>query len=300
MRTTNAGTSWTNVSGVTAKLPGVPVNCVALDSTNPANVWYAATDNGIYYTRDSGATWSIAGSGLGLAPCWDIQVHANKVTIRVGTHGRSIWEGNVNILPVELEGLLATKTTTGTKLDWKTDSERSNSGFWVERSYNYRPFEDIYFQSGAPGGNSNMQISYSYFDTKHDDGYYIYRLMQVDLDGSTHLSNIVEVHYGASLSALRLDQSFPNPFIISDSKVGSTRIRYELPDADQVTLKIYSISGATVRTLINHQQQAIGEQNAFWDGTDNNGIPVASGVYYYVLETASGGKLWKKMILVSQ
>ncbi len=297
MRTTNSGTSWTNVSGTTAKLPGVPVNCVALDSTSPSTVWYAATDNGIYYTRDAGVTWSIAGSGLGLAPCWDVQVHANKTTIRVGTHGRSIWEGNVNILPVELTGLSATKTITGTKLDWKTDSERSNSGFKVERSYNYATFEELSFIPGA--GNSNTEISYNYFDPKHDDGYYIYRLEQVDLDGSTHLSNIVEVRYGAA-SALRLDQSFPNPFFAGSAATGSARIRYELPNPDEVTLKFVSVSGAVVRTLIDHQTQQAGEQNIFWDGTDDKGLPVASGVYYYRLDTKSGSSLWNKMILVTK
>ncbi|MDP4236160.1 MAG: FlgD immunoglobulin-like domain containing protein [Bacteroidota bacterium] len=298
MRTTNSGASWTNVSGTTGKtLPGVPVNCVALDSISPSTVWYAATDNGIYYTRDAGSTWSIAGSGLGLAPCWDVQVHANKTTIRVGTHGRSIWEGNVNILPVELTGLTATKTSGGTKLDWKTDSERSNSGFKVERSFNYDPFEEIAFIPGA--GNSNTEISYNYFDPKHDDGVYIYRLEQIDLDGSSHLSNIVEVHYGSS-SALRLDQSFPNPFIASEAKTGSARIRYELPDADEVTMSIYSFSGTVVRTIIDHVLQQGGEQDAFWDGTDNNGVPVASGVYYYKLDTKSGGSLWNKMILIGR
>lgn len=297
MRTTNSGTSWTNVSGTTAKLPGVPVNCVALDSTSPSTVWYAATDNGIYYTRDAGSTWSIAGSGLGLAPCWDVQVHANKTTIRVGTHGRSIWEGNVNILPVELTGLTAIKTASGTNLVWKTESEHDDSGFWVERSYNYAPFEQLSFIAGA--GNSNSERSYNYLDSKQDDGYYIYRLNQIDLDGSSHLSNIVEVHYGAT-SALRLDQNFPNPFIASEATTGNTRIRYELPDADEVTLKIYSVSGAVVHTIADHEQEAIGEQDKFWDGTDDHGTAVASGAYYYVLETKSGGKLWKKMILVGR
>src|SRR5258706_11490355 len=108
MLTKDAGATWTNVSAKAgSNLPGVPVNCVALDSISPSTTWYAATDNGIYYTRDAGTTWSIAGSGLGLAPCTDVQVHANKTTIRVGTHGRSIYEGNVSILPVELTGLTA-------------------------------------------------------------------------------------------------------------------------------------------------------------------------------------------------
>jgi len=299
MLTTNAGSSWKNVSGAAgSNLPGVPVNCVALDSISPTTTWYAATDNGIYYTRDAGATWSIAGSGLGLAPCVDVQVHANKTTIRVGTHGRSIWEGNVNVLPVELTGLTASKTTTGTNLLWKTESEHDDSGFWVERSYNYQPFEDISFITGA--GNSNSERSYSYLDPKHDDGYYIYRLNQIDLDGSSHLSNIVEVSYGATASSLQLGQNFPNPYLAGYSQQGSTRIQYQVPNPDVVTLTIYSIAGTSVRTLIDHVQTSTGEQDAFWDGTDNNGKPVASGVYYYKLETAASGSMIKKMVVVSK
>jgi photosystem II stability/assembly factor-like uncharacterized protein len=297
--TTNAGATWTNVSGGSGKiLPGVPVNCLAIDSTDPKNIWYAATDNGIYYTRDAGSTWSIAGSGLGLAPCIDVQVHANKTTIRVGTHGRSIYEGNVNVLPVELTGLTAAKTSTGTNLSWNTSSEHDDSGFWIQRSYNYQPFENLSFITGA--GNSNTLRSYSYFDSKHDDGYYIYRLNQIDLDGSSHLSNIVEVTYGAAASSFRLDQNFPNPFLAGYSSVGSTRIHYILPDNDIVTLKIYSVSGVVVRTIHDHEQETGGDQNAFWDGTDNSGVGVASGTYYYRLETAGNGTLWNKLILVSK
>jgi hypothetical protein len=42
-----------------------------------------------------------------------------------------------------------------------------------------------------------------------------------------------------------------------------------------------------------------GEQDAFWDGTDDHAIGVASGIYYYSLETGSGDKLVNKMVYVS-
>jgi hypothetical protein len=276
----------------------VPVNCVALDSISPATTWYAATDNGIYYTRDAGTTWSVAGSGLGLAPCWDVQVHANKTTIRVGTHGRSIWEGNVNTLPVELTGLTAAKAPdgSGTNLMWKTESERDDSGFWIERSYNYAPFEDIIFIPGA--GSSNIERSYSYFDPKHDPGYYIYRLNQIDLDGSSHLSNIVEVHYGMSDTSIRLEQNYPNPFFAGDGTPGKTTIQFELPNDDIVTMKITSLRGVLVRTLLSNEPKQGGlPQSIDWDGTDDSKTPVAAGVYFYTLESASFGKLTNKLVL---
>lgn len=297
MRTTNAGVSWTNVSGTTGGLlPGVPVNCIALDSINPSSVWYAATDNGIYYTLNAGQKWSVAGSGLGLASCQDVQVHSNKITIRVGTHGRSIWEANVNILPVELTGLTASRTSNGTQLIWRTDSERGNSGFWVQRSYNYQQFVDVMFVVGS--GTTNTEHDYSYLDTMKSSGRYTYRLKQVDLDGSEHLSNTVDVAYGSS-AKLRLDQNFPNPFLLS-SAIGSTRIHFELPDNDIVTMKLYSTEGALINTLLDHSEQSGGEQDVFWNGTDASGSPVASGVYFYTLETASGSRLSNKLIFITK
>jgi photosystem II stability/assembly factor-like uncharacterized protein len=299
MVTTDGGADWTNKSGTSTstRLPGVPTSQVALDSTDPANIWYAATDNGMYYTRDAGSTWSIAGSGIGLSPCWDVQVHPNKITIRVGTHGRSIWEANANILPVELTSLVARRTIEGTMLTWATESETTNSGFKVQRSYNYAPFEDIAFIHGE--GNSNVHRDYSYLDVKMDAGYYIYRLKQVDLDGSERLSNVVEVRYGSE-GATRLDQNFPNPYIMSTSGSSSTKIRFSLSANDKVTVAIYSMTGVPIRTLMKLEELPGGEQIVIWDGKDESGAMVADGVYQYSLELASGTTLWNKMVVVKQ
>ncbi len=298
-KTTNGGTNWINVSGSgSTALPGVPVRAVALDSNDPDNIWYAATDNGMYYTRNAGTNWSIAGAGIGLAPCWDVQVHSNKITIRVATHGRSLWEANTGILPVELTGLEAIRTATGTKLHWRTDSERQNHGFWVQRSYAYGAFEDLQFVAG--NGTSTTPHEYDFFDSKHDDGYYIYRLRQVDLDGTDHLSNIVEVRYGSS-AGFRLDQNYPNPFVVGGATApAQTHIRYALAEADVVTMKVYSPAGQLIRTLINAMPLIGGEQEVFWDGTDDAGKFVASGAYFYTIELQSGGTLTNKLIILSK
>jgi photosystem II stability/assembly factor-like uncharacterized protein len=299
MLTSDGGTTWVNRSGTgTAILPGVPVNGVALDSVNPASTWYAATDNGIYYTLDAGLTWSIAGSGLGLAACMDVQMHPNKTTIRVATHGRGIWEGNANALPVELDGLKATPTSAGTRLDWHTDSEKNNLRFEVMRSYNSQPFEVIgSVPSQASGGNSNMPISYVFVDPKHDNGDYLFQLRQVDLNGTEHFSNHVELHYGAQ--AFGMDQNYPNPFVLGSPEApASTRIHYSLPNATTVSIKVYSTSGMLVRTLLDRVGQDGGAQDAFWDGTDSDNRRVSSGTYYYILETSDGGHLTNKMVVL--
>jgi len=322
MRSTDKGSTWGDVSGTTgATLPLVGVSCVALDSIAPERIWYAATDNGIYYTIDSGKHWTIAGSGLGLVACTDVEVQANKSTIRVATFGRGIWESNTGTLPVELAGLSYQKvqspSLTGTELSWHTDSEHGSAFFVVQRSIDGAAFEDLSptIQSKAPGGQSSIQLNYAFFDSTHSSGDYIYQLKQVDLDGSVHYSNHVELHWGAS--GLIVSQNYPNPLLIGTPSPNTsynpfgadpspavspwpvTRFHYELPDADVVTLKIYNSIGKLVRTLLDQVQQQPGDPDAFWDGRDDNGSFEPSGTYFYVIQTQHFGSAVNKMILLS-
>src|SRR5207253_9495751 len=180
-------------------------------------IWYAATDNGIYYTLDSGLHWSVAGSGIGLVSCRDVEVHPNKTTIRVATFGRGIWEGSTNSLPVELSSLTYKKTKTGTQLLWHTDSEHGDAFFAVERSIDGTAFEDIkIIPTQAPGGNSNDRLDYSFFDSMHSPGTYLYQLKQQDIDGTVHFSNHVELHWGND--QMIVYQNYPNPLLLAGSE----------------------------------------------------------------------------------
>jgi hypothetical protein len=88
----------------------------------------------------------------------------------------------------------------------------------------------------------------------------------------------------------RLEQNYPNPFN------PTTTIRYALPEACHVKLTIMDILGRTVAVLIDEQQRA-GRHDILWDGKDENGSMVASGVYVYTL-TAGDSKERKKLLLV--
>jgi hypothetical protein len=74
-----------------------------------------------------------------------------------------------------------------------------------------------------------------------------------------------------------LEQNYPNPFN------PSTTIHYQLPKTTQVVLKIYNIFGQEVRTLINARQPA-GVSTVVWDGWDESGKEVSSGIYIYRLQ----------------
>ena len=90
-------------------------------------------------------------------------------------------------------------------------------------------------------------------------------------------------------------QNYPNPFN------PSTQIRYVLGHSGHVVLEIYNILGQRVRTLRN-EFQTIGTYSVEWDGNDDSGITVSTGVYFYKVHVISNGeKIFtetKKMLLM--
>ena len=88
----------------------------------------------------------------------------------------------------------------------------------------------------------------------------------------------------------QLFQNYPNPFN------PTTTVKYQLPKSTEVSLKIYNVLGQLVRTLVDEKQMA-GNYSIIWDGKDNNGQLVASGIYMYKIHTQNFVKT-KKMILI--
>jgi hypothetical protein len=95
---------------------------------------------------------------------------------------------------------------------------------------------------------------------------------------------------GGIPEAYQLEQNYPNPFN------PATSIRFSVPEAGPVQLRVYDITGRLVRILIAGAQDA-GRFVLTWDGTDEAGRRVASGVYFYRLE-APGATLMRKMLLL--
>ncbi len=88
-----------------------------------------------------------------------------------------------------------------------------------------------------------------------------------------------------------LNQNYPNPFN------PTTTISYTLPEASHVTLTIYNVLGQKVRTLVNNKLATAGTHVQKWDGRDELGHKVASGIYFYKLEANKFSAI-KKMILM--
>jgi hypothetical protein len=91
-------------------------------------------------------------------------------------------------------------------------------------------------------------------------------------------------------SSYNLFQNYPNPFN------PSTTISYSLPKVSFVTLKIYDILGREVKTLVSNEQNN-GLHNVQWNGDNNYGSKVSSGIYLYRIE-AGDFIVTKKMLLL--
>jgi M6 family metalloprotease-like protein len=84
--------------------------------------------------------------------------------------------------------------------------------------------------------------------------------------------------------------AYPNPFN------PETTIRYELASRTHVSLRVYDVSGAVVRTLVD-DVKAAGSYSLTWNGKDNHGSSVSSGVYFYRI-TAGSFQDVRKMTLL--
>jgi hypothetical protein len=98
---------------------------------------------------------------------------------------------------------------------------------------------------------------------------------------------------GAVAKKFELYQNYPNPFN------PITTIKYDLPEHTRVVLKIYNALGQEVKTLLN-EFQTPGIKSVAWNGTDDAGQSVSSGVYFYRIQTDDSaiGSQSKKMLLL--
>jgi hypothetical protein len=97
-------------------------------------------------------------------------------------------------------------------------------------------------------------------------------------------------HLAGIPERFELFQNHPNPFN------PETQIRYDLPVSGHVKLSIYNVLGQRVRILVDEMQDA-GHKSVIWDGRDNSGQEVASGIYFYKI-SAENYRKTKKMVLL--
>jgi len=217
------------------------------------------------------AVWSGDTDGSGLVP---------------GEHeilGRIVGDGTT--LPVELVAFTATSSDTAIRLTWRTLGERNSDRFEVQR----QPLLESSAPRAAPeawttvgtvrsAGTSNAPVDYSFTDARvpYAADEVVYRLRQVDVDGTASLSDELRVSRGA-ITSLTLLGTFPNPAHTA------VTIRFAVPESVRrsadARLTLYDILGRRVRRI------EVGEQRGRQEiRLDVGGL--ASSIYFLRLEVA--------------
>lgn len=202
--------------------------------------------------------------------------------------GTSGVQGNFSIvkltyddpIPVELTSFTASASGNHVILNWSTATETNNQGFDVQRKASGSEFQSVGFVSGS--GTTTEIRKYS-FDDEVSNGNYVYRLKQLDFDGTFEYSNEIEVDVNIP-AVYALEQNYPNPFN------PSTTINFSLANEGFVKLAVYNTLGQEVMTLVNEVKES-GVHSVTFDAS-----VLTSGAYFYKLETAQFSQT-KKMLL---
>ncbi len=195
-------------------------------------------------------------------------------------------------LPIQLSSFVASVATAGQAgLRWTTLSEINNYGFEVQKAVNNSAsFQSITGSFISGNGTTTVKHDYSYVDKSYASGN-VYRLKQLDLDGTAHFTDAVDplgvtgVAGKVLPTVYSLSQNYPNPFN------PSTVIEFALPKDAHVTLEVYNIIGQKVATLVDEVRPA-GYHSVKFDGTN-----LSSGMYLYRLSTGQQTFL-KKLLLM--
>jgi len=139
------------------------------------------------------------------------------------------------------------------------------------------------FSLQTDGGSMRLRFRFGSNGTVRKEGWYIDDLAVTSYTNASAVDAPPEGRAG-------LGQASPNPF------APETRIRFSLPDAQTVTLRVLDAQGRVVRTLVDERLPA-GEHAAVWDGRDARGAPAGSGVYFSRLDTP-GRTETRKLALV--
>jgi hypothetical protein len=207
--------------------------------------------------------------------------------VLMSNNGIAAYRSRTPVLPVELSTFKGMLNNDQVDLTWEVTSELNNAGFDIQRSYDGSTFENVGFVKGRGTASSPMRYTYSDPVTQaaRSLGLVHYRLRQVDTDGRSQLSPIVNVAIGGTPNSIALGQNYPNPF------TGSTSITFHLAQPGFVSLKLFNAVGDEVATLVNETRDA-GAQNVSFSG---DALP--AGTYMYQLNV-NGTILEKKMVLM--
>jgi hypothetical protein len=269
---------------------------LSIEWTSPAEATFDAVD--IQFSPDGGQTYEAIAEQIAdtgefewTTPLGDFP----DARIRVALFSQSREVGAATVafviqrpVPVRLKSFDVAIEDGSAVLRWETTFEAGMEGYRIVRSEQERGrYDEITREtiasSGSPSGGT-----YEYRDeTVSANRTYWYKLQEVADNG-------LGVEYGPYSVTYRLsnqlDQNVPNPFN------PTTTIGYAIAHDGEVSLVVYDVRGRRVRVLVAERQRA-DMYKVTWDGMNEAGQRVASGVYFYKL-VAGKFTQTRKMVLL--
>lgn len=239
--------------------------------------------------------------------CTPLSEYQAYVGVSAATGGESAYheirlfmlETDVETLPVELSFFRA-QVFQGTSimLQWQTQSETNVSGYQIYRNTAEDISTAMTMDAFIPATNTSQSQYYAYYDRDlYDTGTYYYWLESVDFDGSSNFYGPIPVRYEGlqagipSVPAITsIAKNFPNPFN------PRTTIVYGMEKDGELSIDIYNLRGQKVRSLMQAKRKA-GWHTISWDGDNDLGKALGSGVYYVRMQ-ANGKSLLHKVVMM--
>lgn len=192
------------------------------------------------------------------------------------------------------------------------DSENNRVTIGLVKMVN-APQQNPYLKPAANGGNTVANLHFKLDDptlqsveigtfASADPSHELMFVYNEYVDGVPHVRDLTPEFVGGqvSLNARTPNLALPTEFTLSQNVPNpfnpSTQVSFALPTAAKVNLSIYNVLGQHVKTLVDTDMR-VGYQTVTWDGTDNTGHTVASGVYFYKLN-AGDFTATKKMLML--
>jgi YVTN family beta-propeller protein len=278
-----------------------PGDVVTVTWDTPAWIFCEFVD--VFFTCDDGVTWYPIVEGVpntGSAD-WVVPDHPSdecRVMVTLYKtfykHCFAIGQGMSGafsiMMPVSI-ALTSFETTVedgDAVMRWTTGLEVGTQGFHILRSEAENGLFDRVSEEMIAATGDAKGASYEYRDgTVRPNRRYYYKLEEVSADGPGSVHGPYELVYKLTFG---LEQNTPNPFN------PTTAIRFSIASDTHVRLLVYDVAGRRVRTLVDGNKRA-DMYKVVWDGTNDAGQSVATGIYFYRI-TAGKFVQTKKMLLL--
>lgn len=201
-------------------------------------------------------------------------------------------------LPVVLSSFTATLNAKNTVLlKWTTQSESNCIGYHILRNTADELETAHDLQILIEATNTSQLQSYEFADEDVlESGTFYYWLMSADFDGGVYYYGPISITLESQpnlppelVLETRLLNAYPNPFN------PSTRISYSLLNPGKVVIELYNMRGQKVREFQNNHEHP-GYYSIIWDGKDEKGSLVSSGLYFYRMSSGKYTEM-KKLVL---